>query len=105
MYPWDPVPFSTFIIDLDGAERSLSKRGLMTQKWEELLVHHICVLLQKDLDRLKKCGARNLMKLNKGKCEVLQLREAVPDTISSFWGPPGGKAAWQRLSSSGANQS
>lgn len=79
MYPWDPIPFDTFIVGLDdGAEHSLSKERLMTPNWEELLVHQSRALVQKELNKLEKCAARNLTKLNNGKCKALHLRGAVP---------------------------
>jgi len=51
--------------------------------------------MQMDLDRPEIWADMNLMKFNKGKFEVLQLRRNNSDP-SRGWGPKGWKAALQR---------
>jgi len=69
-----PVLFDIFINQLDdGAECTLCKSANDTKLGgvADMLQSHATI--QKDLDRLEKWSDRNLMKFNKGNCEVLHL--------------------------------
>ena len=74
-----PVEFSIFINDLDNmTECTFSEFAKDTKLREVADTPDGCTAIQRDWDRLEKWADRNLMKFNKGKCEVLQLSKNNP---------------------------
>lgn len=77
-----------------GQECTLSKVADNTKLEGAADVLDGCAATQRDPDMLEKWATRNLMKFNKGKCQVQCLGRITLST-STRWGPTGWKAGMQ----------
>lgn len=74
-----PIVVYIFINGLDdGAEHTRSKFAAHTKLGGADDAPEGCADIQRDMDGLEKWPNRNLMKFNKGKCQVLHLRRNKP---------------------------
>lgn len=70
-----PILFTIFINDLsEGTERTLSRFADDTKLEGVANTPEDCADIEQDLNRLESWVKRNLIKLNNGKCKVLNLR-------------------------------
>lgn len=76
-----PVLFNIFInYPHDGTEYTLSKVADNTKSGEVTEKPDGCAAIQRDLNRLEKCANRNLLKFNKGNCNIQLFGRITPST-------------------------
>ena len=78
---------NAFISDLDNRTEGISASLQVTPNWKEQRMHREGRnVTQRDLEKQEEWAIKNLMKLNKDKCKVLDLGKNKP-CISTGWEP------------------